>query len=113
MRKSLPPDLILASSTFLKDDESSLSGKSADFQTHQQEKRSQGGDSSEEGSVCSTVDGNQTVSDSKTTEENKASFLSLRIIYLIVTLVVMLADGLQGKLFFLICSSGLCCMALE
>ena len=30
-------------------------------------------------------------------KEDQASFLSLRITYLIVTLVVMLADGLQGK----------------
>ena len=30
-------------------------------------------------------------------KDDQASFLSLRITYLIVTLVVMLADGLQGK----------------
>ncbi|CAB9521376.1 Molybdate-anion transporter [Seminavis robusta] len=93
---SLPLDLIQAgsmsyTSSSSQGDESSLSDKS--FATTSQQ--------SSEDSICSTVDEDNALmasSDDAATSEKQdhASFMSLRITYLIVTLVVMLADGLQG-----------------
>jgi hypothetical protein len=56
-------------------------------------------------SICSSdlgvdaLDAVAAAATSASAEKNKdqASFLSLRITYLIVTLVIMLADGLQGE----------------
>jgi hypothetical protein len=75
---------------------------SQDYETLSEKSFALSSEQSSEDSICSShVDelNNLLASDdvAPSVEEDYASFMSLRITYLIVTLVVMLADGLQGE----------------
>lgn len=102
-RASLPLDFVQESACSIgyecsaSPDDETLSDKSFALSSEQ----------SSEDSVCSShVDelNNLLASDdvAPSAKEDNASFMSLRITYLIVTLVVMLADGLQGEQYICI-----------
>lgn len=106
---SLPPDLIQTSSThgsancsLIRDDESSfasdksfvLSDQSTDEEPEEDCDVSICSGEDNDNKLCSST-GEKNVAELEK-EEDQASFMSLRVTYLIVTLVVMLADGLQG-----------------
>lgn len=105
-RAALPPSLIQtgstgSSSSSVRDDESSLSGQSLPTSSLSDgELDDESCCSSSNDAVISSEakDINDEITKSTSKEEDQASFLSLRVTYLIVTLVVMLADGLQGTL---------------
>ena len=110
--KTLPPALILANSTSFRDDESSLSDKSIEFYQAMNEHVTAetrafafadaeddnlSPDTCISGSdVAAEADADDVPAEEEIIPKNSESFTSLRITYLIVTLVVMLADGLQG-----------------
>jgi len=97
----LPPDLVQTGNASTRDDESSFSPSSLSSLEQEQDSIV----TTDNLSCCSCDDEDTELIETEaavakdaepTKEEDQASFLSLRITYLIVTLVVMLADGLQG-----------------
>ena len=83
----------------MRDDESSLSGQSS-VEPSSLSDAEQDSVVAEDASCCTPkeeTDVCPSPKDASDSAADQASFLSLRITYLIVTLVVMLADGLQGK----------------
>ena len=112
---SLPPDLTGTdrSSCSIRDDESSISDNSIEHQAAIEQQDTAGKiepdvDSLDNATMCSanTTD-EKAVAHATPVQDasaDTASFMSLRITYLIVTLVVMLADGLQGTLSILFCA---------